>query len=147
MARSGAGKVSARERARAAKAKLDAEQRDHEKLVEDAVTAYYDAEDKRAAAAAALAAADTARAAAVKTLTDLNEPPKRIAALVGLSPVEIRKLRRTTTTTTTTAGNATGTGRGRAKNADGSAAASTGGTRTDPVPDTPEAEPEAALAS
>ena len=103
MARSGAGKVSARERARAAKAKLDAEQRDHGKRVEDAVTAYYDADDQRSAAVAALDTADHNRATAVKTLTDLNEPPKRIAALVGLSTAELRKLRRLLAGATTTA--------------------------------------------
>lgn len=103
MARSGTGKVSARERARAAKAKLDAQQRDHEKLVEDAVTAYYDADDQRTAALAALTAADDGRAAAVTTLVELNEAPQRIAALVGLSTTEIRKLRRTPTVATKTA--------------------------------------------
>jgi len=100
MARS-TTKVTARARARAAKAKLDAQQRDHERLVEDAVTAYYDADDQRTAALAALAAADNGRATAVTTLAELNETPQRIAVLVELSTTEIRKLRGSTTGTKT----------------------------------------------
>lgn len=97
MARTSTTKVTARERARAAKAVLDAERRDHEKSVEDATTTYYEAQDARDAAMAALEDADTARGAAVQTLLDLGEPPARVAVLVGLSVAEVRKLRRTTT--------------------------------------------------
>lgn len=52
-ARTSTTKVTARERARAAKAVLDAERRDHEKAVEDATTTYYEAQDARDAATAA----------------------------------------------------------------------------------------------
>ncbi len=97
MARTSTTKVTARERARAAKAVLDAECRDHEKSVEDATTTYYEAQDARDTAIAALEEADTARGAAVQSLLDLGEPPARIAVLVGLSVAEVRKLRRTTT--------------------------------------------------
>jgi len=95
MARTSTTKVTARERARAAKAVLDAERRDHEKAVEDATTTYYEAEDARDAAMAALEDADTARGAAVQSLLDLGEPPARVAVLVGLTAAEVRKLRRT----------------------------------------------------
>jgi len=98
VARTSTTKVTARERARAAKAVLDAERRDHEKSVEDATTTYYEAQDARDTAMAALEDADTARGAAVQTLLDLREPPARVAVLVGLSVAEVRKLRRTTTT-------------------------------------------------
>jgi hypothetical protein len=50
VARTSTTKVTARERARAAKAVLDAERRDHEKSVEDATTTYYEAQDARDAA-------------------------------------------------------------------------------------------------
>ncbi len=60
MARTSTTKVTARERARAAKAVLDAERRDHEKAVEDATTTYYEAQDARDTAITALEAADTA---------------------------------------------------------------------------------------
>jgi len=99
VARTSTTKVTARERARAAKAVLDAERRDHEKAVEDATTTYYEAQDARDTAIAALEEADTARGAAVQSLLDLGEPPARVAVLVGLSVAEVRKLRRTTTTT------------------------------------------------
>ncbi len=95
MARTSTTKVTARERARAAKAVLDAERRDHEKAVEDATTTYYEAQDARDAAAAALKDADTARGSAVQALLDLGEPPARVAALVGLSAADVRKLKRT----------------------------------------------------
>jgi len=99
VARTSTTKVTARERARAAKAVLDAERRDHEKSVENATTTYYEAQDARDTAIAALEDADTARGAAVQSLLDLGEPPARVAVLVGLSVAEVRKLRRTTTTT------------------------------------------------
>ncbi len=98
MARTSTTKVTARERARAAKAVLDAERHDHEKAVEDATTTYYEAQDARDAAATALKDADTARGSAVQALLDLGEPPARVAALVGLTTTEVRKLKRTAAT-------------------------------------------------
>lgn len=95
MARTSTTKLSARERARAAKAKLDADDRDHQKLIEDAVIAYYEAEDARQAAVDALASAETTRATAVHTLSALNESVTRIAGLTGLDTSEVRKLKRT----------------------------------------------------
>ncbi len=148
-------KVTARARARAAKSKLDAQQRDHEKLVEDAVTAYYDADDQRTAALAALTASDDGRAAAVTTLVELNESPQRIAALVGLSTTKIRKLRRTPTVTTKTA-KKTDTDKSEDTGAAGQdgppdrARTAAAGSGTSPTTAEPENEPEpeaAALAS
>ncbi len=101
MARTSTTKVTARERARAAKAVLDAERRDHEKAVEDTTT-YYEAEDARDTAITALEAADTARGVAVQALLDLGEPPARVAVLVGLTAAEVRKLKRSTTAEDTT---------------------------------------------
>jgi len=95
MARPSTTKVTTRERARAAKAVLDAERRDHEKSVEVATTTYYEAQDARDTALTALEDADTARGAAVQALLDLGEPPARVAVLVGLSVAEVRKLKRT----------------------------------------------------
>ncbi len=95
MARTSTTKVTARERARAAKAVLDAERRDHEKAVEDATTTYYEAQDDCDTAITALEAADTARGVAVQSLLDLGEPPAHVAVLVGLSAAEVRKLKRT----------------------------------------------------
>ena len=99
MARTSTTKISARERARAARAKLDAEERDHQKLVEDAVVSYYEGEDARDAAHEALAAAENARAAAVNVLSELGESVTRIASLTGLDATEVRKLKRTASTT------------------------------------------------
>jgi DNA-directed RNA polymerase specialized sigma24 family protein len=95
MARTSTTKISARERARAAKARLDAEERDHQKLVEDAVVSYYEGEDARDAAHEALAAAETGRAAAVNAISELGESVTRIASLTGLDASEVRKLKRT----------------------------------------------------
>ncbi len=96
MPRTTTTKLSARDRARAAKAKLDAADRDHQKRVEDAVITFYEADDARDAATEAMAAADTARAAAITTLSELKESITRIASLTGLDPSEVRKLKRTT---------------------------------------------------
>ncbi len=98
MARTSTTKLSARERARAAKAKLDADERDHQKLVEDGVIAYYEAEDALESAADAATAAEVARAAAVNTLVELNESVSRIASLTGLDASEVRKLKRAAAT-------------------------------------------------
>lgn len=94
MARTSTTKLSARDRARAAKARLDADQHDHQKLVEDGVIAYYEAEDAVEAATEAMTVAEVARAAAVSTLLELNESVSRIASLTGLDASEVRKLRR-----------------------------------------------------
>lgn len=98
MARTSTTKMTARDRARATKAMLDAAERDHEKLVEDVVIAYYEADDAREAAVDAMAAAETARAVAVTTLSELHESVTRIATLTGLGVGEVRKLKRTAAT-------------------------------------------------
>ncbi len=95
MPRTTTTKLSARDRARAAKATLDAAERDHQKRVEDAVVGFYEADDAREAATDAVAAAETARAAAITTLSELKESITRIASLTGLDPSEVRKLKRT----------------------------------------------------
>ncbi len=110
MARTSTTRLSARERARAAKAKLDADERDHQKLVEDGVIAYYEAEDAREAAVDAMEAAETARAAAVNTLSELNESVTRIASLTGLDASEVRKLKRTASTSDKDDGSTTAEG-------------------------------------
>jgi hypothetical protein len=110
MARTSTTKISARERARAAKAALDASERDHHKLVEDAVVAYYESEDAKEAAIDALAAAETARASTVNALSELGESVPRIASLTGLDASEVRKLKRTASITESADGDPAGSG-------------------------------------
>ena len=104
MVRTSTTKISARERARAAKAALDAAERDHHKLVEDAVVTYYESEDAKEAATDALAAAETAQAGAVNALSELGQSVPRIASLTGLDASEVRRLKRTASTTEATDG-------------------------------------------
>ncbi len=86
--------ASAREKARSAKAALDAARVEHDKKVEDAATGYYSAIEQAEAAQAALAAATTARAAALVTLIELGEPNETIEALCeGVSATELRAAR------------------------------------------------------
>lgn len=76
MARTSTTKISARDRARAARAKLDADERDHQKLVEDGVVAYYEAEDAREADDVAAADTEVETAAA----TDPSTGPSALAS-------------------------------------------------------------------
>ncbi len=62
----------------------------------DVTDTFYEADDARDAATEAMAAAETARAAAITTVSELKESITRIASLTGLDPSEVRKLKRTT---------------------------------------------------
>lgn len=87
-----AGKVSARERARAAKAVLDAERAERERKIEDAATSFYAAVDERDEAQAQSNAAEERMGQAVADLTELGEPGDRIATLCGIEASEVRRL-------------------------------------------------------
>lgn len=81
----------ARERARAAKRRVDAERAERDKLIEDAATAYYES-------AAIIDEATAQMHAAVNTLlNDLQEPVSRVATLLDLDPKELGKLKKAVT--------------------------------------------------
>lgn len=89
-------KVSARERARTAKARLDAQRADREKRVEDAATDFYTASDLRDEALAEIARREQEMAEAIDTLQTDGENFERIAELCGTTTSEVRRLRRLT---------------------------------------------------
>ena len=94
MAKNGA--AAARDRARAARARLDAERAGHEKKHRGPGHDYYLAADALAAAETAAAQARADMAASVGVLVEqLKEPVERVAALCGITTAEARLLRKT----------------------------------------------------
>ncbi|MGL5829876.1 MAG: hypothetical protein ACRC0L_09955 [Angustibacter sp.] len=93
--KAGAGKISARERARSAKAELDAQRAEREKKIEDAAANYYEAEDAIREADEARSLAQLRAAQAIAELIDVHdEPADRVAALCGLTVPKVRALRK-----------------------------------------------------
>lgn len=90
----GTAAVSARARARAAKAVLDARRAEQDRLVVDATTSFYEGVAALEAAQAALAAAEQQRAAAVGVLAGLGQSDEQIGVLCGLDVKDARDLRR-----------------------------------------------------
>ena len=88
------GKVTARERARLAKATLDAERATREKRIEDAATEFYVAADQRDGALAKVSEAESAMSRAIASLVTQDETVERIAALCGIQTSEVRRLRK-----------------------------------------------------
>src|SRR6478735_9578313 len=89
--------MSARARARQAKAELDAQRAEQDRLIVDAATEFYEAVEALVAAQAAAAAADEQRTASVGRLTELGQTDGQIATLCGLGIKEVRELRRRAT--------------------------------------------------
>ncbi|MFP5284074.1 MAG: hypothetical protein ACLGIF_11565 [Actinomycetes bacterium] len=89
--------LSARVRARRAKAELDARRAEQDRLTLDAATAFYEAAEALVAAQAAVAAADQRRAESVTRLAELGHGDEQIATLCGISVKDVRDLRRSGT--------------------------------------------------
>ncbi len=86
--------MSARARARKAKAELDARRAEQDRRILDATTEFYDAAESRAAAQDSLAAAVDAQAASVSKLVELGQTIDEIAVLCGIPQKEVRELRK-----------------------------------------------------
>ena len=97
------GKVTARERARLAKATLDAERATREKRIEDAATEFYAASDQRESALVKVSEAESAMSTAIASLVTQDETVERIAALCGIQASEVRRLRKRGTDTASAA--------------------------------------------
>lgn len=104
MAGRGAGKVSARDRARAARARLDADRAARDRRIEESATAYYAGLEAREAAEAAAREAETAMAGAVAALLGEGESIERVAALCDTTEADVRRLRRLAATDEPSAG-------------------------------------------
>lgn len=86
--------LSARARARQAKAELDAQRAEQDRLIVDATTEFYEGAEALAAAQAAATAAEQMRSTAVARLKELGQTETQIATLCGLTVKEVRDLRR-----------------------------------------------------
>lgn len=84
--------ITARQRARHARASLTADRAARDKRIEDATTAVYAALDARDTALAQVAAAEAGLRQALAGLREENEPLANIAALCGLPESEVRRL-------------------------------------------------------
>lgn len=90
----GKSAVAARTKARQAKAALDAQRAEHDRLVVDAATEFYEAADALAAAQAAVAAAEQQRMRSVARLSQLGQTDDQVATLCDLPVKDVRELRR-----------------------------------------------------
>lgn len=86
--------MSARARARKAKAELDAKRAERDRKIVDAATEFYEGAEAWDAAQAAVAAAERQRIEAVAKLVELGQTTDEIAALCGLGAKEVRELRK-----------------------------------------------------
>ena len=88
-----ASKSDARERARAARLRLDADRAERDRKLEEAATAFFVGDSRRTDLLAQVQEADQEMGRAVTDLVDLGETPNRIATLLGIATSEVRRLR------------------------------------------------------
>ena len=86
-------KVDARERARQARLKIDAERDRRDQEIEEAAARYFTAHDERSDLLLQLEAVEDRLRAMVGELLDLGESPARVAALLGIEAKGVRRLR------------------------------------------------------
>ena len=130
------GGLAARERAREAKIRRYAEQAEREQKVEDQVTEFYLASDRFDAAQEAATNARAQMAGLVQALiTELKEPVSGVAVLCGITPTQVRALRKEATAPTPAAPPATTAARdertGQTRTTVGSSPATQGGDKQD----------------
>src|SRR6478735_8524588 len=93
--------MSARARARQAKAELDAQRTEQDRLILNAATEFYEAAEALAAAQAAAVTAEQQETVSVARLVELGQTDTQIATLCGIGIKEVRELRRRATPTPT----------------------------------------------
>lgn len=86
--------MSARARARQAKAELDVQRAEQDRLIVDTATEFYEAAEALVAAQAAAVAAEESRSTAVARLVELGQTDTQIATLCGIAAKEVKELRR-----------------------------------------------------
>jgi hypothetical protein len=86
--------MSARVRARQAKAQLDAQRAEQDRLIVDAATEFYEAGEALVAAQAGAVAAEERRTKSVARLLELGQTDDEVAVLCGIAVKEVRELRR-----------------------------------------------------
>jgi len=85
--------VSARERARQARLRIDAEREERDRKIEETAAAYFTAADEHAEVTAQLEAIESRMRDAVIQLLDLGETKNRVAALLGIETRDVRRMR------------------------------------------------------
>lgn len=93
--------LSARARARRAKAELDAQRAETDRQIVDAATEFYEGAEARDAALAAVATAEQRRVDAVSRLSELGQSVNDIAALCGITVKDVRELKKAASGTKT----------------------------------------------
>lgn len=86
--------MSARARARQAKAELDVQRAEQDRLIVDTATEFYEAAEALVAAHAAAVAAEESRSTAVARLVELGQTDTQIATLCGIATKDVKELRR-----------------------------------------------------
>lgn len=92
-------KITARERARAARLRIDAEREARDRAIEEAAAGFFESSDRRDALAAELTAVERDMGERLDALAELGENAKRIGELLELPAPEQRRLRALTTVT------------------------------------------------
>ncbi|PFG45052.1 hypothetical protein ATJ97_0105 [Georgenia soli] len=86
-------RIDARERARLARLRVDAEREQRDRKIEDAAAEYFTALDEHGELAAKLKAIESRMHTAVLDLLDLGESQARVAALLEIEAREVRRIR------------------------------------------------------
>ena len=86
-------KITARDRARAARLRIDAEREARDRQLEEEAAGFFDLADRREALALELAQLESSMGERLNAISDLGENAKRIGALLDVEPAEQRRLR------------------------------------------------------
>lgn len=89
--------AAAREKARSAKAALDAQRAEHDRLLEEATTEYYVAVEEAENARSEVVAAEDRQVQALRRLVNAGENNETIAALTGATLTAVRSARKKST--------------------------------------------------
>ena len=84
--------LDARERARAARLRLDQEREERDRAIEEVAAEFFTADDARTDLLRQLAAIESTMATSVERLRDLGESTQRITGLLDLDAKEVRRL-------------------------------------------------------
>lgn len=88
-------KVEARERARQARVRLDADRARRDEQIEEAAASFFTSTDAEAELRAKLEAITAEQDGAIRTLLDLGETQKRVSDLLEITPARVREARST----------------------------------------------------
>lgn len=88
-------KIEARERARQARVRLDADRARRDEQIEEAAASFFTSTDAEAELRAKLEAITAEQDDAIRALLDLGETQKRVSDLLEITPARVREARST----------------------------------------------------